>query len=251
MLCIKNLNIYYQKGNVKALNDVNLQIKRGGIYAFIGPSGCGKSSLLNTLAGNVKSYTGEILLNNEELNHKKQTIGLIAQNFGLLPWKTVYANICLGLKVKKLDISKYEKQIQYVMEKLDILDFKHRYPNQLSGGQKQRVAIARTFIMDLDLLLMDEPFSALDTITREETQDLFVEIWNEKTTTTLFVTHSVDEAVFLGQKIVVMSKCPGKIIKILNNDSFGLTEARSTIEFLNISTQIRQIIKEEWVNKND
>lgn len=250
MLCIKDLNIHYQKGDVKALSNVNLQVEQGEIYAFIGPSGCGKSSLLNVLAGNVKSYTGEIYLNNDELDHKKQTIGLVAQNFGLLPWKTVYANICLGLHIKKLDISKYEDRIEYVMKNLDIHNLKYRYPNQLSGGQKQRVAIARTFIMDLNLLLMDEPFSALDAMTREETQDLFFQIWNEKKITTLFITHSIDEAVLLGRKIVIMSKSPGQIINILDNTSFGIEEARTTVEFLKISTDIRKIIKEEWVDKN-
>jgi len=249
MLLIENLNIYYQQEKIKALNDISLQIESGHIYAFIGPSGCGKSSLLNVLAGNVKTYTGEISLNGEELNHGIQSIGLIAQNFGLLPWKNIYSNICLGLTIKKLDISKYRDQIDYVMKKLGIYDFKHRYPNELSGGQKQRVAIARAFIMDLDLLLMDEPFSALDTITREQTQELFFEIWSEKKVTTLFVTHSIDEAVLLGKKIVIMSKYPAKIIEVFDNNSFGLKDARNTAEFFNISTNIRKIIKEEWASQ--
>lgn len=249
MLCIENLNIYYQEEKAKALNDVSLQVESGCIYAFIGPSGCGKSSLLNVLAGNVKTYTGEVSLNGEKLNHKVQSIGLIAQNFGLLPWKDTYSNICLGLTIKKLDISKYRSQIDYVMKRLGIYDFQHRYPNELSGGQKQRVAIARAFIMNLDLLLMDEPFSALDTITREQTQELFFEIWNEKKVTTLFVTHNIDEAVLLGKKIIIMSRYPARIIKILDNDSFGLKDARNTVEFFNISAGIRKIIKEEWASQ--
>ena len=248
MLEISNLSVTYKKGKFIALKDINLQLQTGEIYIFIGPSGCGKSTLLNVISGIVKTYSGEVLLNNEKIDFKKKTIGLVPQSLGLLPWKNVYDNICLGLKIKKLDILKYEERIQYIMKKLSIDSLKNRYPNELSGGQKQRVAIARAFIMDLDLLLMDEPFSALDAITREETQELFFDIWKERKTTTLFVTHSVDEAVFLGKKIIIMSDSPARITRIVENSYFEKrsSDFRSSGDFFNTVSDIRSIIKQDW-----
>lgn len=249
MLEIRNLDVKYKQDDVYVLKDINLQLNSGEINVFIGPSGCGKSTLLNVISGIIDNYNGEVLLNGERIKLQSQVLGLVPQNFGLLPWKNVYDNICLGLKIKKQSILEYKENIEHIMQKLSIQDLKKRYPNQLSGGQKQRVAIARAFIMDLTLLLMDEPFSALDAITREDTQQLFLDVWKEKKSTTLFVTHSVDESVFLGKKIIIMSKNAGKIVGIIENTSFGLEKPRSTTEFFNTTETIRKIIKEEWTNK--
>ena len=244
MLLIKDLNMHYHHVNLHVLKDINFTCKDAEIFSLIGPSGCGKSTLLNILAGNVKSHTGTISLNGGSLDHKAMSIGLIAQDYGLLPWKTVYGNITLPLKIKKLKIADYKQKIDYVMKHLQIEHLKKRYPNQISGGQKQRVAIAKTFIMDLNLLLMDEPFSALDAITREQTQALFLEIWADKKPSTLFVTHSIEEAVFLGKKILIFSPSPGKIVATIDNPVFG--GLRTSAEFYNTCTNVREIVKKEW-----
>ena len=248
MLTLKNISLSY--GQTPALDNINLSIGSGEIYSVLGPSGCGKTSLINILAGNLSHHTGQATLNGAGINHREKTIGLISQDYGLLPWRTAYKNIILPLKIKRLNVANYADKINYVMEKLDIADLKNRYPISLSGGQKQRLAIAGAFIMDLDLLLMDEPFSALDQVTRETTQELFFHIWKDTRPTAVFVTHSIEEAVFLGQKVVLLSKSPGHIIKIVDNPTFGQSDVRLSREFLSICGDIRETIKSEWDNKH-
>jgi len=244
MLEIRDLCLKY--GNTAVIDNITMSISSGEIYAILGPSGCGKTSIINILAGNICHHTGKVRLNNAALNNRQKAVGLVSQDYGLLPWKTAYKNITLPLKIKKLSIENYTDKINYVMEKLNINHLKNRYPMSLSGGQKQRIAIAAAFIMDLDLLLMDEPFSALDQVTRESTQALFFHIWKDIKPTTIFVTHSIEEAVFLGQKIVILSKAPGKIIKIIENPTFGLSDVRVNQTYLDICRDIRRLIKGEW-----
>ena len=246
MLKINDLNLYY--GNTQALKNFNLCIDEGTIYSVLGPSGCGKTSLINILAGNIKHFTGELFSDGAKLNYKKQTIGLISQDYGLLPWLTVYKNIVLPLKIKKLNIRDYREKITYVMESLGISELKDRYPGSLSGGQKQRAAIASAFILDLELLLMDEPFSALDQVSREGTQELFFRVWKKSRPTTLFATHSVEEAVFLGQKIVILSNAPGSVLDIANNPTFGHSEVRLSREYSDFCLDIRRLIKDKWTS---
>lgn len=221
----------------RVLENIDLEIGSGEIYTIIGPSGCGKSTFLGAIAGLVKGVDGEIFLNGEKICTKKHTIGLIPQHYGLLPWKTVYENIVLAHKIRGFQLSEEKKaaEIEGMLEKLKILPFKKRYPGELSGGQKQRVAIARAFSLKPDLLLMDEPFSALDALTREATRELFLELWRENRATTLFITHDVDEAVALGTKIVLMSPPPGRILRVFDNDrSDGL------------AAEIRRLMREVW-----
>lgn len=249
MLEIDNLSVSYksEKKLVHALGPISLQIKAGDIYAVIGPSGCGKSTMLHVLSGIIKDFQGQVFLNNEELNPKKHSIGFIPQNFGLLPWKNVQKNCLLSLKIKGKAIdSAMNERINYIQNKLCIDSLKDRYPNELSGGQKQRVAIARAFIMNPDLLLMDEPFSALDALSREEAQELFMDIWNQYNITTLFVTHSIEEAIYIGKKIVIMSHCPGNIVEIIDNPLFNTVNLRQNEEYLRLSSYLRSIIKKGW-----
>lgn len=247
MLEIKNVDVFYDQTKSAVLKNIHLQINTGEIYAVIGPSGCGKSTLLKAISGLTPYSKGAILLNKENISAKHHTIGLIPQNYGLLPWKTVFANILLALKVKGRHIDRTTlNNIEEIMEKLEISTLKERYPNNLSGGQKQRVAIARAFVLQPDILLMDEPFSALDALTRESIQELFLKIWKEQNITTLLITHSIEEAIYLGTKIVIMSPSPGRIITILDNPVHKVDNKRTSIEYLQIATDIRNIMTKEW-----
>jgi len=249
MLEINELTVYYKsKMNiVNALGPISMRIESGDIIAIIGPSGCGKSTFLYVLSGIIKEYGGQATLNGTRIDPEAHAIGFIPQNFGLLPWKNVEKNCSLSLRIKKKIITNEVKErIGYIMNKLSISDLKDRYPNELSGGQKQRVAIARAFIMNPDLLLMDEPFSALDALTREEAQELFIDIWNQYRPTTVFVTHSIEEAIYIGKKIIIMSHCPGNIVEIIDNPLFNTEDLRQNEEFLKLSAHIRNIIKKGW-----
>jgi len=249
MLKINELTVCYKSRNniVNALGPISISIDDGDIYGVIGPSGCGKSTLLHVLGGVITDYSGEVILKEQKIGPKTHSIGLIPQNFGLLPWKNVEQNclLALDIKGKKGDINGKERA-SYIMDKLDIASLKHRYPNELSGGQKQRVAIARSFIMNPDILLMDEPFSALDALTREDAQELFIDIWNQYRITTVFVTHSIEEAIYMGKKIVIMSEYPGTIVEIIDNPLFNTENIREKEDYIKISKHIRSIIKEGW-----
>lgn len=246
MISVQELSVAYGENQqlTPALDKVTIEIASGQIYTFIGPSGCGKSTFLYILAGILKDYQGIVTIDGKPVDPKKQRIGLILQNYGLLPWKNVYQNAMLGVKIK--DQPADDPYVQYIFQQLGIEDLLGRYPKELSGGQQQRVAIARAFILKPDLLLMDEPFSALDAITREEIQDLFLNIWKQHQVTTVFITHSVDEALYLGSKIVVFSPAPGKIIDVIDNPCFQLENLRARDEYYRMSKQLRKMLSEEW-----
>ncbi|MDI6601172.1 MAG: ABC transporter ATP-binding protein [Thermoanaerobacteraceae bacterium] len=246
MIEIEDLTVRYRHkdGFFTALEDINLTIDDGDICAVIGPSGCGKSTLLYVLSGIIKDYEGKVLIDGRDVDPAGQRIGLILQDYGLLPWRTVYDNALLGLKIKdggKGDI----KYVRYIMEQLGLDGLAGRYPGQISGGQRQRVAIARSFILRPDILLMDEPFSALDAITREETQDIFLKIWDRYKVSTIIVTHSIEEAIYLGRRIVILSPSPGRIVKVMDNPLFGMDDLRLKNEFYMMEMEIRKIIKGE------
>ncbi|HAX74137.1 MAG TPA: nitrate/sulfonate/bicarbonate ABC transporter ATP-binding protein [Firmicutes bacterium] len=250
MIQVNDLCVTYKskQETIQALGPVSLTIKQGDIYAIIGPSGCGKSTLLNVLSGLIQNYDGTATINNVKLNPKAHKIGLIPQNFGLLPWQTVYQNCVLAIKIKGIKIDdNMEKRITYIMKKLNIEHLKNRYPKELSGGQQQRVAIARAFILNPDLLLMDEPFSALDALTREEAQALFLDMLHTYETTTVFVTHNIDEAIYMGKKIIMLSKNPGVIVEIIDNPLFNVPNMRETEAYGKLCTHIRHVIKKGWV----
>lgn len=243
MLSVDKLSFSYNRSTI--IQDFNLNIEKGKIYTFIGPSGCGKSTFLNLIAGLIKNYEGSISMNGRDLNPNTNLIGMIPQNFGLLPWKNVEENIILGLKIKGLIPEK--EYINSLIEKLQLTTLLHRFPKELSGGQKQRVAIARAFALKPDILLMDEPFSSLDELTRETTQELFLSLWREFNITTLFITHSIEEAVYLGENIVLLSPSPTRVVKIINNTSFNVDEGRLSSSYNETSHKIRQFIKKEWI----
>lgn len=223
MLEIKALSFLYEndKEQIPILDSIDYTLGESEICAIIGPSGCGKSTLLHIIAGLLKQMKGEVLLNGVPLHAHKNFISFVPQNLGLLPWKTVKENCLLPLIIKKETVTKeIEDRMYSICKRLNIDGLMKRYPNDLSGGQKQRAALARSFIMKADALLMDEPFSALDTFIKEEAMALFLELWQMYQTPTLFVTHHIDEALYMGQKIIIMDSNPGKIVKVISNPSF-------------------------------
>ena len=246
MIEIKGLKVTYKtkKEQYLALNNINFSLTSDEVVAFIGPSGCGKSTLLYVLSGIIHNYDGSVLINGEKPNPKRHKIGLILQNYGLLPWKNIYQNAILGLD-KNL-VAARGKHIDYILEVLGLKKLLKRYPNEISGGQRQKAAIARCFILKPDLLLMDEPFSALDAMTREDMQQLFLKVWQQNKVPSFFITHSIEEAMYIGKKIVILSKSPGHIVRILENPLFALPDIRLKKQYYEMQVNLRKLIKEDW-----
>lgn len=240
MIDIRNLSFSY--GSDKALDDISLNVDKDTTCAVIGPSGCGKTTLLYLLAGLLNMDKGKVHINGENVKGSRLETGVILQDYGLLPWKTVKDNVALGLIVRGLSKENIDRAVESILEDIDILELKNKYPAQLSGGQKQRVTIARTLVTKPDLLLMDEATSALDAMTKEHIQNLLLKLYKKKPTTILFITHSIEEAVFLGQKIVIMEK--SRIKKIINNPFFGDAKIRTKIEYYNICLKVRKGLEE-------
>lgn len=250
MVEIKNLSVSYRTHTtvVPALADLTLSVGQGEICSIVGPSGCGKSTLLHVLAGICTRYGGSVTLDGVPVDPHRHRIGLVLQNYGLLPWKNVYQNALLGLRIAGIPASSHPSNVDDILQSLDLMHLLRRYPSQLSGGQRQRVAIARAFILQPSLLLMDEPFSALDAITREQSQDLFLQVWQRNPVPTLFVTHSIEEALCVGSRIAVMSPSPGRIVHIFDNPLFMEKDVRMQKEFYAKALEIRSFVKEAWLH---
>ncbi|PHV10676.1 ABC transporter ATP-binding protein [Chitinimonas sp. BJB300] len=197
--------------DVIALRDINLEISAGQFVCLLGPSGCGKSTLLNAVAGFSLPTAGKILVNNQPVIEPGPDRGMVFQEYALFPWMTVAQNIAFGLKVKKVSPTEIEAKVASLLEKLKLKEFRNRYPKDLSGGMRQRVAIARVLALDSPIMLMDEPFGALDALTRRSLQDELLKIWQEFGKTILFVTHSIEESIYLADRIVVLTYRPGTI----------------------------------------
>jgi NitT/TauT family transport system ATP-binding protein len=247
MIRIKDLHVTYQAGENRydVLKNIHLELAEGETCAVIGPSGSGKSTLLKVLSGILTDYKGTVEINGQAVMPRSQTIGFIPQNYGLLAWKNVYDNIRLGIKIKHVHPDS-QNHLNAMIELLGLNGLEARYPGELSGGQQQRVALARAFLLKPDLLLMDEPFSALDALTREDIQNVFLNVWRKHATSTMLVTHHMEEAVYLGQKIVIMSAAPGTISYIVDNPLFGIEGIRNQPEFFQLCIKLRKMIKEDW-----
>lgn len=241
MIDVQNLSISY--GDEKALENVSFQVERNETLAIIGPSGCGKTTLLYALAGIQKHESGMIVINSKKLNGIRKNTGFILQDYGLLPWKTVWDNIAFPLKSRHYTKQQVKDKVLEVLMSLNLVEYSQKYPGELSGGQKQRVAIGRTLALEPDLLLMDEASSALDAITKEHLQNMILKIYQEKKMTLVLVTHNIEEAVFLGQKIMVMSK--GKTKKVITNPYFGASNLRSNLDFYKICLEVRKSLDDE------
>lgn len=208
MIEVKNLAASYsEKGSKKIVfEELSFEVSSGVPLSVIGPSGCGKTTLLYLLSGLKRPERGEIYFRGEGLNGHQREIALVLQHYGLLPWKTVFQNASLGLKIRGFSKKETKEIVLPILRELTIDHLLDRFPNQLSGGEKQRVAIARALALKPSLLLLDEPFSSLDAFTREHLQNLILNICRQRKLALVHVTHSIEEAVFLGEKALVMSE---------------------------------------------
>lgn len=199
----------------KALDDINLKIERGEFICLLGPSGCGKSTLLNIIAGFDMPSMGEVYIDGNKVTEPSSRFVTIFQNYGLLPWRSVKKNVELGLETKKITKEERSKIADEFIELVGLSRFSKHHPMQLSGGMQQRVAIARALAVDPEIIFMDEPFGALDAMTRMNMQEEISNIWQQKKKTIIFVTHDIEEAVFLADRIVIMTPGPGKVKNIV------------------------------------
>ena len=247
---IANLSLTFQTGDgpVRALNDVNLKIQRGEFVSFIGPSGCGKTTLLRAVADLETPSGGTISVNGMSPSEAriKRAYGYVFQAPALYPWRTVASNIGLPLEIMGVDRVERARRVKKGLELVNLLGFANKYPWQLSGGMQQRASIARALSFDPELLLMDEPFGALDEIVRDMLNQQLLELWAKTGKTALFVTHSIPEAVFLSTRIVVMSPRPGRIHDIIDCDfpTRRTLDIRETPAFLEVANRVRQGLRE-------
>ena len=241
LLCFSGVSVDYGTGEdaVHALADISLCVERGTVLALIGASGCGKSTLLRVVAGLVRPTAGTLHADGANVDPRVLRIGFLPQNYGLLAWKTVRENILLGAEIKGEWDEKRKAIIDELVADLGLKDLLTRYPHELSGGQQQRVGLARVFLLAPDLLLMDEPFSALDAITRESMQEVFLSLRKKYAVTTMLVTHYVEEALALAGRIAVMTGTPGRIAEIIDNPFAGDLTHRSTPEFFVLGQKLR------------
>lgn len=203
--------VFYKRGNsITAVQNISTEVKDGEFVCLIGPSGCGKTTLLKILAGLETPSTGNYSISRE--NKDKPLQSMVFQEKGIFPWLTVSENVAFGLNMQKLPKAYVKEQTEYFLQKVGLTQFAKRYPKELSGGMKQRVSIARAFANDPEILLMDEPFAALDEQNKYILQEELLNIWMETKKTVLFITHSIDEALMLSDRILLMSAQPGQIV---------------------------------------
>lgn len=231
--------------SVRALDACTLDIAAGEPVAIIGPSGCGKSTLLLAMAGLVRATEGDVHVGGEPVTGPRLRTALILQDFGLLPWKTVLHNAALGLEVRGLPTAERTERADAALARVGLAEFRDAYPGELSGGMRQRLALARALALDADLLLMDEPLSALDALTREDLQGLLLDVWRQRQHTAVLVTHSIEEAVFLGRRVVVLTPRPGRVAAIVDNPGMGGEGYRSTPAFYERCDELRRLLAAE------
>ncbi|PTM92811.1 ABC transporter ATP-binding protein [Mycoplana dimorpha] len=246
VVCATNLGLTFETadGPVNALSDVNLTVDKGDFVSFIGPSGCGKTTFLRVIADLEKPTSGTITVNGmsaEEARHKR-AYGYVFQAAALYPWRTIEKNIALPLEIMGYSAAAQKERIARTLDLVNLTGFGRKYPWQLSGGMQQRASIARALAFDADLLLMDEPFGALDEIVRDHLNEALLQLWARTNKTICFVTHSIPEAVYLSTRIVVMSPRPGRVTDIIESTlpKERPLDIRETPEFLAIAHRVRE-----------
>ncbi|NMA66711.1 MAG: ABC transporter ATP-binding protein [Clostridiaceae bacterium] len=210
--------------SLETLSNVSFTVGENEFVSLLGPSGCGKSTLLKLIAGLDKDYTGEILICENDVKQTEVPVSYMLQKDCLLPWRTVISNILLPVEIRKGDLKKARQNIKPLLVDFGLSGFENYRPNQLSGGMRQRAALLRTYLMKGEIMLLDEPFGALDEITRIQMQDWLIKVWERHKKTVVFVTHDIDEAIFLSDRVLVMSDRPGTI---LGDIAINFTRPRS------------------------
>jgi len=216
MISIQGISKQY--GDFHALQHVNLEIAKGEFVVLLGASGCGKSTLLNLVTGFDQATAGRIVVNGREVTKVDPHCGMVFQQYALFPWLTVLDNVAFGLKMKGVSRAERHDVAQRFIEMVGLKGFEHKYPNTLSGGMRQRVSIARVLANDPDVILLDEPFAALDAMTRQVLQDELLQIYEKSKKTIIFITHSIDEALLLSTRMIIMSARPGRVVTDIRND---------------------------------
>jgi NitT/TauT family transport system ATP-binding protein len=246
VISARNLSLTFQTGDgpVHALKDVSLEVQKGDFVSFIGPSGCGKTTFLRCMADLEHPTGGSLTVNgtSAEEARKSRAYGYVFQAAGLYPWRTIGGNIRLPLEIMGYGREDQDARVKRVLELVDLAGFERKYPWQLSGGMQQRASIARALAFDADILLMDEPFGALDEIVRDHLNEQLLHLWDRTNKTICFVTHSIPEAVYLSTKIVVMSPRPGRITDVIESTlpKHRPLDIRETPEFLDIAHRVRE-----------
>ena len=239
-----SLTFHTNDGPVHALSDVNLTVGKGEFVSFIGPSGCGKTTFLRVIADLEQPTGGTITVNGmtPEEARRRRAYGYVFQAAGLFPWRTIERNVALPLEIMDYPKAEIAERIRSTLDLVNLTGFEKKYPWQLSGGMQQRASIARALAFDADLLLMDEPFGALDEIVRDHLNEQLLDLWARTNKTICFVTHSIPEAVYLSTKIVVMSPRPGRVTDVIESTlpKERPLDIRETPEFLKIAHRVRE-----------
>lgn len=234
MIEISDLVVEYNSGGdgERVISGLNLSLAKGDSLGIIGPNGCGKTTLLHTLAGLHENYSGEF-----RINTTQDKVALILQEIGLLPWKTVWKNATLGLD---LGLQGEEEVVEDLLDELDLYAYRNGFPSQLSGGQKRKLGLARALAVNPEVLLMDEPFVSLDEFTREKLQDKVLKLWQDRNLTMTLVTHDIEEVVFLGRNVAVLTPAPAHVKTTIENEKMGTTGFRRSEEFYRIIKKTRE-----------
>ena len=245
-ISVQNVHKVFATGGqeVHALKAIDLEIQRGEFVCLLGPSGCGKSTLLNAIAGFSLPTTGAITVDGTPVTEPGPDRGMVFQEYALFPWMTVAQNVAFGLQIKGLPKAAIEAKVESLLAMLNLSEFRHRYPKDLSGGMRQRVAIARVLALDSPIMLMDEPFGALDALTRRNLQDELLRLWVELKKTIIFVTHSIEEALYLADRTVVMTYRPGTLKRDLRVDLPRPRDVASA-GFNELKRELSQMLMEE------
>jgi NitT/TauT family transport system ATP-binding protein len=245
-ILVSQVNKVFQTAEreVVALKDINLEIPQGQFVCLLGPSGCGKSTLLNAVAGFAPPSSGTITADGKLVSAPGPERGMVFQEYALFPWMTVADNIAFGLQIKGQPKAQINATVDQLLKMLSLQDFRNRYPKDLSGGMRQRVAIARVLALDSPIMLMDEPFGALDALTRRNLQDELLRIWAELKKTIIFVTHSIEEAIYLADRIVVMTYRPGTVKRDILVQLPRLRDPAAA-EFNALKRELGQLVMEE------
>ncbi|MBU4173705.1 MAG: ABC transporter ATP-binding protein [Actinobacteria bacterium] len=231
---------------LQVLDHLDLEVRRGRFTCVVGPSGCGKTTLLRLIGGLEAPSSGEVLFEGSKVRGPGPERGMVFQEYALFPWRTVLRNVTFGLSLKGIPHREAGARADEYLETVGLTGYEDLYPRELSGGMKQRVAIARTLAVQPRILLMDEPFASLDAQTRNGMQEFLVQLWRRTGTSIIFVTHSVDEAVFMGQKIVGLSKRPARMIKTFEND-LPYPRNRTAAEFTGLRARILEYLAVEML----